>query len=48
MILLDLVPFWMDFAVSAGQCLIITAAVVGIVLIAEKLIRKSISKNKEE
>ena len=48
MILLDLVPFWMDIAISAGQFLIVTAAVVGIILIADKLIRKAISKNKEE
>ena len=48
MILLDLAPFWMDLALSFGQFLIITAAVVGIILIADKLIRKAISKNKEE
>ena len=48
MILLDVAPLWVPFAFAAGQFLIVIGAGLGIILLAEKLIKKAISKNKEK
>ena len=48
MILLDVAPLWVPIAFAAGQFLIVIGAGLGIILLAEKLIKKAISKNKEE
>ena len=48
MILLDVAPIWVPYAFIAGGFIIIGGAVFGIVYIAAKLIKKAISKNREE
>lgn len=48
MIFLDVAPLWVPYAFIAGGFLAVGAIAAGIVLIAIKLVKKAISKNKEE
>ena len=48
MIFLDVAPLWGPYAFIAGGFLAVGAIPAGIVLIAVKLVKKAISKNKEE
>ena len=48
MILLDVAPIWIPYAFLAGGFLAVGAIAAGIVYIAIKLVKKAISKNKEE
>ena len=48
MILLDVAPLWAPFAFAAGGFIIIVGISGGIIFLAAKLIKKAISKNKEE
>ena len=48
MIFLDVAPLWVPYAFIAGGFLAVGTIAAGIVLIAIKLVKKAISKNKEE
>lgn len=48
MIFLDVAPLWVPYAFIAGGFLAVGAIAAGIVYIAIKLVKKAISKNKEE
>lgn len=48
MIFLDVAPLWVPYAFIAGGFLAVGAIAAGIVLIAVKLVKKAVSKNKEE
>ena len=48
MIFLDVAPLWVPYALIAGGFLAVGAIAAGIVLIAVKLVKKAVSKNKEE
>ena len=48
MILPDVALLWVPYAFAAGGFLIICGISAGIVFIAVKLIKKAISKNREE
>jgi hypothetical protein len=48
MIFLDVAPLWVPYAFIAGGFLAAGAIAAGIVYIAIKLVKKAISKNKEE
>ena len=48
MILLDVAPLWTPFAFAIGGLIIICGISGGIIFLAVKLIKKAISKNKEE
>ena len=48
MIFLDVAPLWVPYAFLAGGFLAAGAIAAGIVYIAIKLVKKAISKNKEE
>ena len=48
MIFLDVAPLWVPYAFLAGGFLAVGAIAAGIVLIAVKLVKKAVSKNKEE
>ncbi len=48
MIFLDVAPLWVPYAFLAGGFLAVGAIVAGIVFVAVKLIKKAISKNREE
>ena len=48
MIFLDVAPLWLPYAFIAGGFLAAGAIAAGIVYIAIKLVKKAISKNKEE
>ena len=48
MIFLDVAPLWVPYAFIAGGFLAAGAIAAGIVYIAIKLVKKAISKNREE
>ena len=48
MIFLDVAPLWVPYAFLAGGFLAVVAIAAGIVFVAVKLIKKAISKNREE
>ena len=48
MILLDVAPLWVPYAFWAGGFIIIVGISAGLIFVAVKLIRKAVSKNKEE
>ena len=48
MIFLDGAPLWVPSAFLAGGFLAVVAIAAGIVFVAVKLIKKAISKNREE
>ena len=48
MIFLDVAPSWGPYAFIAGGFLAVGAIAAGFVFIAVKLIKKAISKNREE
>lgn len=48
MILPDVAPLWVPYAFLAGGFAIIGGVTFGIIYISIKLIKKAISKNKEE
>ena len=48
MILLDAAPVWTPFAFIGAEFLIIAGISAGIIFLAVKLIKKAISKNREE
>lgn len=48
MIFLDVAPLWVPYVFLAGGFLAVGAIAAGIVFVAVKLIKKAISKNREE